>query len=99
MSKFQGCQSGVRSVYATSDLLDAVSLINPFRYDFLFISNLFRNFYENIFSSYFVNHYGIFIIIIFISQEFKCVLNMGGGYIAWVGNGFAVRKSDNVEMD
>ncbi|XP_057784266.1 thiosulfate sulfurtransferase 18 isoform X2 [Salvia miltiorrhiza] len=48
-----GCQSGVRSVYATRDLLDA---------------------------------------------EFKRVLNMGGGYIAWVGNGFAVKKSDNVEI-
>ncbi|KAL8472449.1 hypothetical protein ACS0TY_028974 [Phlomoides rotata] len=42
-----GCQSGVRSVYATTDLLDA---------------------------------------------EFKHVLNMGGGYIAWVGNGFEVKK-------
>ncbi|KAH6803734.1 sulfurtransferase 18 [Perilla frutescens var. frutescens] len=48
-----GCQSGVRSVYATTDLLDA---------------------------------------------EFKHVRNMGGGYIAWVGNGFAVKKSDPVEV-
>ncbi|KAL1569761.1 thiosulfate sulfurtransferase 18-like [Salvia divinorum] len=48
-----GCQSGVRSVYATRDLLDA---------------------------------------------EFKRVLNMGGGYIAWAGNGFTVKKSENVEI-
>ncbi|KAL2527855.1 Rhodanese-like domain-containing protein 19 [Forsythia ovata] len=42
-----GCQSGVRSVYATTDLLKA---------------------------------------------DFKHVCNMGGGYIAWVENGFAVKK-------
>ncbi|KAI3451422.1 hypothetical protein Pfo_008087 [Paulownia fortunei] len=48
-----GCQSGVRSEYATIDLLDA---------------------------------------------EFKHVYNMGGGYTAWVGNGFAVKKSHPVEL-
>ncbi|WMV16614.1 hypothetical protein MTR67_009999 [Solanum verrucosum] len=42
-----GCQSGVRSLYATTDLLNA---------------------------------------------EFKHVSNMGGGYLAWVENGFAVNK-------
>ncbi|XP_059293046.1 thiosulfate sulfurtransferase 18-like [Lycium ferocissimum] len=42
-----GCQSGVRSLYATTDLLTA---------------------------------------------EFKHVSNMGGGYVAWVDNGFAVNK-------
>lgn len=41
-----GCQSGVRSVYATTDLLKA---------------------------------------------EFKHVYNMGGGYLAWVANGFTVK--------
>ncbi|KAL0332745.1 UNVERIFIED_CONTAM: Thiosulfate sulfurtransferase 18 [Sesamum calycinum] len=48
-----GCQSGVRSVYATTDLLEA---------------------------------------------EFKHVCNMGGGYIAWIGNGFAVKKPNPVEL-
>ncbi|KAL3844995.1 hypothetical protein ACJIZ3_002398 [Penstemon smallii] len=48
-----GCQSGVRSVYATTDLLEA---------------------------------------------EFKHVYNMGGGYIAWVGNGFDVTKPNPVEI-
>ncbi|KAL9160558.1 hypothetical protein ABFS82_08G208100 [Erythranthe guttata] len=49
-----GCQSGVRSVYATIDL---------------------------------------------IHSEFKHVYNMGGGYIAWVGTGFAVTKEHrNVEL-
>ncbi|CAN4083445.1 unnamed protein product [Withania somnifera] len=42
-----GCQSGVRSMYATTDLLAA---------------------------------------------EFKHARNMGGGYLAWVENGFAVNK-------
>ncbi|KAM7520073.1 hypothetical protein LguiB_019035 [Lonicera macranthoides] len=42
-----GCQSGVRSLYATTDLLKA---------------------------------------------EFKHVYNMGGGYLAWVENGLAVKK-------
>ncbi|KAL7255661.1 hypothetical protein ACSBR1_009735 [Camellia fascicularis] len=42
-----GCQSGVRSVYATTDLLKV---------------------------------------------DFKNVCNMGGGYLAWVENGFAVTK-------
>ncbi|KAL6959928.1 hypothetical protein U1Q18_040078 [Sarracenia purpurea var. burkii] len=44
-----GCQSGVRSVYATTDLLNA---------------------------------------------DFKDVRNMGGGYIAWVENGFPVTKPE-----
>ncbi|PSS00471.1 Thiosulfate sulfurtransferase [Actinidia chinensis var. chinensis] len=44
-----GCQSGVRSVYATTDLLTA---------------------------------------------GFKHVLNMGGGYAAWVENGFGVTKPE-----
>ncbi|KAL3525255.1 hypothetical protein ACH5RR_013627 [Cinchona calisaya] len=44
-----GCQSGVRSVYATTDLLNA---------------------------------------------EFKNVCNMGGGYLDWVKNGFAVKKPE-----
>uniref|UniRef100_M0ZVR9 Senescence-associated protein n=1 Tax=Solanum tuberosum TaxID=4113 RepID=M0ZVR9_SOLTU len=43
----KGCQSGVRSLYATTDLLNA---------------------------------------------DFKHVSNMGGGYLAWVENGFAVNK-------
>ncbi|KAH0770981.1 hypothetical protein KY290_014962 [Solanum tuberosum] len=42
-----GCQSGVRSLYATTDLLN---------------------------------------------DDFKHVSNMGGGYLAWVENGFAVNK-------
>ena len=45
-----GCQSGVRSLYATTDLL---------------------------------------------AGEFKDVSNMGGGYQAWVDNGFAVNKPQN----
>ncbi|XP_060194117.1 thiosulfate sulfurtransferase 18-like [Lycium barbarum] len=45
-----GCQSGVRSLYATTDLLTA---------------------------------------------EFKHVSNMGGGYVAWLDNGFAVNKSQD----
>uniref|UniRef100_A0A5B7B1M3 Putative thiosulfate sulfurtransferase 18 isoform X2 n=1 Tax=Davidia involucrata TaxID=16924 RepID=A0A5B7B1M3_DAVIN len=44
-----GCQTGVRSVYATTDLLKA---------------------------------------------DFKHVCNMGGGYVAWVENGFAVKKPE-----
>ncbi|XP_027180183.1 thiosulfate sulfurtransferase 18-like isoform X1 [Coffea eugenioides] len=44
-----GCQSGVRSVYATTDLLNA---------------------------------------------DFKNACNMGGGYIEWVKNGFAVKKPE-----
>ncbi|XP_020554862.1 protein HIGH ARSENIC CONTENT 1, mitochondrial-like [Sesamum indicum] len=30
--------------------------------------------------------------------EFKHVRNMGGGYIAWIGNGFAVKKPNPVEL-
>jgi len=44
-----GCQSGVRSAYATTDLLNA---------------------------------------------DFKHVRNMGGGYVAWVENGFGVKKPE-----
>ncbi|KAA8531987.1 hypothetical protein F0562_006871 [Nyssa sinensis] len=44
-----GCQTGVRSVYATTDLLRA---------------------------------------------DFKSVYNMGGGYVAWVENGFATKKAE-----
>ncbi|KAL3527223.1 hypothetical protein ACH5RR_011879 [Cinchona calisaya] len=45
-----GCQCGVRSAYATTDLLNA---------------------------------------------DFKNVCNMGGGYIDWVKNGFAVKKHEH----
>ncbi|KAI3462352.1 hypothetical protein Pfo_019015 [Paulownia fortunei] len=48
-----GCKSGVRSVYATTDLLNA---------------------------------------------EFKHVYNMGGGYTAWIENGFAVKKPHTEEL-
>ncbi|CAL5366189.1 unnamed protein product [Camellia sinensis] len=55
-----GCQSGVRSVYATTDLLKAE------------IKEQF--------------------VVQWELQDFKNVCNMGGGYLAWVENGFAVTK-------
>ncbi|KAH6797066.1 sulfurtransferase 18 [Perilla frutescens var. hirtella] len=48
-----GCKSGVRSVYATTDLLNA---------------------------------------------GFKHVYNMGGGYLAWLQNGYAVKKPRSAEL-
>lgn len=32
-------------------------------------------------------------------QDFKNVCNMGGGYVDWVKNGFAVKKPEAAEVE
>lgn len=87
---WKGCQSGVRSLYATTELLNAVSFF--FSLPNFKLKKFVSKFNERTvsqekteFKEWWVDW------LLCLLQDFKNVCNMGGGYLDWVDKGFPVK--------